>query len=40
MHQLLDGTPIPVAVTLKRVSYDNDFVVLSYMRDMREEKQI
>jgi len=39
-HQLADGTQIPAIVTLVHVSYDNDFAVLAYIRDMREYKQM
>jgi len=40
LHQLLDGTPIPVIVTLVRVNYDNDYAILVYIRDMREHKRM
>jgi len=38
MHQKLNGEPIPCEVTLVRVKYKNDFVVLGYVRDLRELK--
>ncbi|MCL2835097.1 MAG: ATP-binding protein, partial [Treponema sp.] len=38
MHQQLDGTPMPAEVTLVRVSYDEDYAVASYIRDLREHK--
>ena len=40
MHQKLDGTPIPTEVILERVSYENDYVVAAYVRDLREHKQM
>ena len=40
LHQLSDGTPVPVEVTLVRVAYENDYVVAGYLRDLREHKQM
>jgi len=40
VHQLLDGTRIPVQTTLVRVSYNNDYVVMGYVRDMREHVEM
>jgi len=40
MHQLLDGTPIPAEITLVRTSYGGNYVVASYMRDLREHKKM
>ena len=40
MHQLLDGTPLPALVTLVRVSFDNNYVFLAYIRDMRQHNQM
>ena len=40
MHQLLDGTPMPVLVTLIRVNYHDEEAVCAYVRDMREHKQM
>ncbi|MCL2834326.1 MAG: GAF domain-containing protein, partial [Treponema sp.] len=40
MHQQLDGTPMPSEVTLVRVSYDEGYAVVSYIRDLREYKQM
>ena len=40
IHQKLDGTPIPCEVTLKRLKYGDGYVVASYVRDLREHKQI
>jgi hypothetical protein len=39
MHQLLDGTPIPTEVTLKRVMYEGEFALAGYSRDLREYKK-
>ena len=36
LHQALDGTPIPVEVTLERIKYGDDFVIAGYNRDLRE----
>ena len=36
MHQLPDGTPLPAEVTLVRVSYNNDFLVIGYTEDLRD----
>jgi len=35
-HQKLNGTPIPAEVTLVRVRYRGEYVVLAYIRDLRE----
>ena len=40
MHQLLDGTRIPAQITLVRVSYNNDYVIIGYVRDMREHMEM
>ncbi|MDR2728464.1 MAG: response regulator [Chitinispirillales bacterium] len=40
MHQLLDGTPLPVEITLVRVKYGDDDVIAGYTRDLREQKQM
>jgi PAS domain S-box-containing protein len=39
MHQNLKGEPIPCEVHLVRVKYKDEFVVLGYTRDLREEKE-
>ncbi|MCL2127360.1 MAG: ATP-binding protein, partial [Treponema sp.] len=39
-HQKLDGTPIPVEVTLVRVKYGNEFMVAGYARDIRPHKKM
>jgi signal transduction histidine kinase/CheY-like chemotaxis protein/PAS domain-containing protein/HPt (histidine-containing phosphotransfer) domain-containing protein len=38
MHQKLNGEPIPCEITLVRVEYKNDFIVIGYARDLRELK--
>ena len=40
MHQKLDGEHIPCEITLVRVNLEDDYIVLVYMRDLREHKQI
>ena len=40
MHQLSDGTPLPVEVTLVRVIYENNNIIAAYLRDLREQKQM
>jgi len=40
MHQLTDGTPIPAEITLVRTSYNGNYVVASYIRDLREHKKM
>ena len=40
MHQKLDGTPIPTEIILERISYDGDYVVAAYIRDLREHKRM
>ncbi len=38
MHQQLNGEPIPTEITLIRVSFKNDYIVIGYTRDLRELK--
>jgi ABC-type amino acid transport substrate-binding protein len=40
LHQLVDGTLIPTEVTLVRVSFESDFLVVGFARDLREHKQM
>ena len=40
MHQKLNGEPIPCEVTLVRVKYKNDLIIVGYTRDLREEKKM
>ncbi|MCL2214977.1 MAG: transporter substrate-binding domain-containing protein [Treponema sp.] len=40
MHKLPDGTPVPALVTLESVIYDNEKIVIAYVRDMREHVQM
>ena len=39
-HQLLDGTPIPSMVTLEKVTYGKEDVIMAYVRDMREHTKM
>jgi len=38
IHQKLNGEPIPCEVTLIRVKYKDDYIVVGYTRDLREQK--
>ncbi|MDR0221348.1 MAG: hypothetical protein LBI54_08110, partial [Lachnospiraceae bacterium] len=38
LHHLLSGEELPVEVTLIRATYRNEYIVLGYARDLREEK--
>ena len=38
MHQYPDGTPVPAEITLVRVEYGKDYIVVGYTRDLRELK--
>jgi len=38
MHQKLNGEPIPCEATLVRIEYKNDFILVGYLRDLRELK--
>jgi len=40
MHKLPDGTPVPALVTLESVIYDNEKIIIAYVRDMREHVQM
>jgi len=40
MHQTLDKTPIPCEVNLERVYLGDKNVVIAYVRDMREQKEM
>jgi diguanylate cyclase (GGDEF)-like protein len=40
MHQLPDGTPLPVEVTLIKVYHKGDYIVAGYNRDLREIKEL
>jgi len=39
-HQKPDGEPISCEITLVRLKYKNDFIVVAYVRDLREQKRI
>jgi signal transduction histidine kinase/DNA-binding response OmpR family regulator len=38
LHHLLSGEELPVEVTLIRATYRNEYIVLGYARDLREEQ--
>jgi signal transduction histidine kinase/CheY-like chemotaxis protein len=38
MHQKLDGEQMPAEITLVRVMYRNEYIVLGYTKDLREYK--
>jgi len=40
MHQTPDGTPLPAEVTLVRVNYMGNEVVIAYTRDLRDIKKL
>jgi len=40
MNQGLDGSLIPMEVTLTRIEYDGDYIAIGYGRDLRDQKQI
>ena len=40
MHQMADGAPLPVEMTLVRLQYGNGHVVAGYTRDLREHAQM
>jgi CheY-like chemotaxis protein/nitrogen-specific signal transduction histidine kinase/HPt (histidine-containing phosphotransfer) domain-containing protein len=40
MNQKLDGSRVPVEVTLVRVKQKHNFLVIAYTRDLREQKQM
>ncbi|MDR1664207.1 MAG: response regulator [Clostridiales bacterium] len=39
-HTKLDGTPVPMEITLVRVRYGEEFVIVCYMRDLREHRKM
>jgi len=38
IHQKLNGDPIPCEITLIRVKHKDDYIVVGYTRDLREQK--
>jgi len=40
MHQKLNGEPIPCEATLVRVEYKNDFIIVVYLQDLRDLKEM
>ena len=39
-YQLLDGTPVPCEVTFVRIPYGDDYAVVGYARDLREQNKM
>ena len=39
-HQTLDGTPMPAEITITRVRYGNEYVLMAYTRDLREHNRM
>jgi len=39
-HQKQDGEPIACEITLVRAKYKKDFIIIAYLRDLREQKKI
>ncbi|MCL2759287.1 MAG: ATP-binding protein [Treponema sp.] len=39
-YNMLDGTVMPAEVTLKRIKYEDEYVVAGYTRDLREHKKL
>ncbi|MDR0301893.1 MAG: response regulator [Treponema sp.] len=39
IHQKLDGEQIPCEIMLVRVKYKNEFIIIGYVRDLREQKK-
>jgi len=40
LHQKPDGEPISCEISLVRVKYKNDYILIAYVRDLREQKKI
>ncbi len=40
MHQMRDGTPMPAEATFVRINTRDDYVVVTYSRDLREYKRM
>jgi signal transduction histidine kinase/CheY-like chemotaxis protein/HPt (histidine-containing phosphotransfer) domain-containing protein len=40
MHRKLDGTPMPMEITLVPLKYGDDYVIAAYQRDMREHNRM
>lgn len=38
MHQMLDGTPVPAEITLKRIRHHDEYYVVGFTHDLRESK--
>ncbi|MDR1840200.1 MAG: response regulator [Treponema sp.] len=39
-YRKLNGEPVPCEITCTRVMYKNEFTIVGYMRDMREQKKM
>ncbi|MDR2533103.1 MAG: response regulator [Oscillospiraceae bacterium] len=40
MYKLADGELVPVEITMVRVEYKNDYAIIVYVKDLREEKAL
>ena len=40
MHRKKDGTPLPAETTLVRITYDDEYALAAYVRDLREQKRM
>ena len=40
LHQTKDGSPIPAKVILKRMDFDDTYVIAGYVQDLRESKRM
>ena len=40
MHKRKDGTPLPTETTLVRITYDDEYAIAGYVRDLREQKRM
>ena len=40
MYRKLNGESVPCEVTMVRIKYKDDYVIASYLRDLREQKQM
>ena len=40
MYQTLDGSPLPAEVTLISIPYEDDFILIGYIEDLREHERM
>ncbi|MCL2154569.1 MAG: GAF domain-containing protein, partial [Leptospirales bacterium] len=40
MYQTLDGSPLPAEVTLIRLPYEDNFIIVGYIQDLREHERM